>query len=122
MSNAFTILQFPTLLAADESSRSEHLRCTSECCTPNFCGWTLGLRRGRQRAFRGIHAPSVLNPERSPPMQLAFMEGGSETVEMQANSPEVRFGLFYGFTLLTTPLIGTVPKCRLAFEPEENMR
>ena len=55
-------------------------------------------------------------------MQLAFMEGGSETVEMQANSHEARFGLFYGFTLLTTPLIGTVPKCLLAFEPEENMR
>jgi len=31
-------------------------------------------------------ARSVLNPELSPPMQLAFMEGGSETAEMQANS------------------------------------
>jgi len=75
------------LLAADKSSRLEHLRSTSESYrTPNFCGWTLGLRRGRQLAFRGIHALSVLNHELSPPMRLAFMEGGSETVEIQANS------------------------------------
>jgi hypothetical protein len=44
--------------------------------------------------FSGCDLVDMMNPEFSPSMKPAFMEGGSETVEMQANSDDAQFGLF----------------------------